>query len=57
MQVLNISFQKANAKESGREYEYVSINIDGTELTRIFIRQTEKTYYQSLLGDYQKIGK
>jgi len=52
--MLNISLEKANAKATGREYEYVSISIDGIELTRIFIKQTEKSYYRALLGSYVK---
>jgi len=52
--MLKISFEKANAKASGREYEYVSISFNGTELTRIFIKQTEKQYFSTLLGIYEK---
>jgi len=46
--------KSANAKESGRPYEYVSVEVEGTELTRIFIKQTEKSYFQSLIGEYEK---
>lgn len=53
-QILTISFKKANAKETGREYEYVSIEIDGVEINRIFIKNTEKSYFSSLIGSYQK---
>jgi len=52
--MLNISLEKANAKATGREYQYVSVMIDGIELTRIFIKATELQYFKSLLGQYVK---
>jgi len=52
--ILSISLEQGIAKESGRAYEYVSLKIDGTEINRIFIKQTEKTYFASLTGDYSK---
>jgi len=52
--MLEISLEQANAKATGRLYEYVSIKVEGIELTRIFIKGTEKSYYESLLGSYKK---
>jgi hypothetical protein len=51
---LVISLESATAKASGRLYEYVSLTVDGVELTRLFIKPTEKQYYKSLLGIYDK---
>ena len=52
--MLKISFEKALAKATGREYEYISISVDGLEINRIFFRQTERSYYESLVGDYER---
>lgn len=52
--MLKISLQTANAKATGRPYEYVSVEIDGIEVTRIFIKQTEKAFFGSLLGSYTR---
>jgi len=53
--VISISIESANAKESGRPYEYVSVSADGVELNRIFIKGTEKAFYQSLIGNYEQL--
>lgn len=54
-QVLKIELLTGIAKVTGREYEYIKISLNGTELNRIFIKPTEKSYYSSLLGDYSKV--
>lgn len=53
-QKLLLQIVSANAKETGRPYQYVSIKIEDVELPRIYIKDTEKSYYASLIGEYEK---
>jgi len=52
--MIKIELKTANAKESGRPYEYISVSFDNTELTRIFIKATEKEFFSKLIGQYKK---
>jgi hypothetical protein len=54
-QVLEIKEGNGIAKESKRDYYYVDILINGTQITRLFPKDTEKTYFKSLLGSFVKM--
>jgi len=54
--MLKIQYLDAVSNKTGvaKPYKYVSISHDDVELTRLFIKPTEKQYYQNLVGDYDK---
>jgi len=52
--MIKVELKTANAKESGRPYEYISLSFDGVEFQRVFIKNTEKEYYSKMLGTYKK---
>jgi len=55
-QVLTITEGNGIAKESKREYYYVDISINGLQITRLFPKDTERSYYKSLVGQYLKMS-
>lgn len=55
--MLKVELKTANAKESGRPYEYISISYEETEVTRIFIKSTEKEFFTKMLGNYNRSTK
>lgn len=53
--MLKISFETGLAKATGKPYQYVLISADGVQIgERLYIKPTEKSYYESLAGVYQK---
>lgn len=55
--VLTIVDGSGVAKESGRAYNFIDVLIGDTQITRLFPKDTEKLYFQSLLGSYKKINE
>jgi len=51
-----IQIQKLSAvsNKTGNAYNYISVKIDGVELTRLFYKATEEGFYDSVLGTYIK---
>lgn len=43
------------SSKTGKPYNYISVSVGDIELTRLFPRATEKSFYASILGDYKKI--
>jgi hypothetical protein len=52
--MLTISIENGKAKETGREYNYISLKHDGEEFNRIFIKNTEIQYFDKIVGEYQR---
>jgi len=51
---LTISKQSAVSSKTGNAYNYISVKIDGIELTRLFYKSTEEGFYDSAVGTYIK---
>jgi len=50
-----LSIEKVMAtSKNGRPYMYISIRVGDTELTRLFLKETEKLFFDSIIGTYQK---
>lgn len=54
-QILKIVEGEGTAKESGRKYYFVDILINDLQITRIFPKDTERSYFKSLIGQYLKM--
>lgn len=45
------SLESGVAKETGREYQYLSVRLsDGTEITRAFLRPLEMRFMQAVMA-------
>lgn len=46
----------AISNKTGKSYDYVSIVTDtDIELVRLFPKQTEKDFYKTMIGGYEKV--
>lgn len=54
-QMITIKEGTGTSKESKREYYFIDIEINGVQITRLFPKDTEKTYFKTLLGSYLKM--
>lgn len=54
-QMITIKEGTGLSKEAKREYYFVDIEINGVQITRLFPKDTEKTYFKTLLGSYLKM--
>lgn len=51
---ITITSEVGTQKDTGRQYKYVSIKNGTVELTRLFIKPTEVSFYDNLYGTYSK---
>lgn len=47
--------QKNGTSKAGNPYTYISVSIDGTEITRQFPKPTEQKFYEVLIGEYKLV--
>lgn len=52
---LTVSIKDGVSKKTGAAYVYVSIEVNSTELTRMFIKPTELDFFQTLEGTYSLV--
>jgi len=55
-QIIEIVEGDGIAKETKRPYYFVDININGLQITRLFPKDTERTYFKTLIGQYLKMS-
>jgi len=53
--MITISRKSAVSSKTGNPYTYISIFTENAEIDRIFIKQTENSFFDSLIGSYEKI--
>lgn len=49
MKNCTVELVKGFSEKSKRDYYYLSFKLNGKEITRLFIKETEILYYQDLL--------
>lgn len=52
--MIKIALKTITSKKDGKDYEFLSVMSDDTEIVRSFIKPTEKQFFLSVCGDYEK---